>query len=99
MLEPPLAIPVRRPRCCLRCFTFLGINTAHQLLERRRASLVACPEVGSLVGLAGAPLDLLLLGEEALELGVGLPDDGGRLGALLDRSGGRSEEHTSELQS
>src|SRR5947209_2905032 len=130
MLVPPLAIPVRRPRCCLRCFTFLGINTPHHL-ERRtrqqaeqsewvrnsakpkarrpasgwrvgrgphgagapwggtlsdrtrspgagraRASFVARPEVGSLVGLAGAALDLLLLGEETLELGVGLADDG-----------------------
>jgi len=28
---PPLAAPVRRPRCCLRCLTFLGINMSVDL--------------------------------------------------------------------
>src|SRR5690606_11800970 len=66
----PLAVPVMRPRWCLRCLTFLGINIS-----------VTIPgtEVGGLVVLAHRTLDLLLLGEEALEVGVGLLDEGGGL--------------------
>ena len=56
-----------RPRCCLRCLTFLGINMS---------VTVPGAEVGGLVVLARAALDLLLLGEEALELGIGLLDEG-----------------------
>src|ERR687892_388398 len=58
----PLALPVMRPRCCLRCLTLRGINM----------SLVPRSEVRGLVVLTGAALDLLLLGEQALALGVGL---------------------------
>src|SRR5690554_4556200 len=59
-----------RPRWCLRCLTFLGINIS-----------VTIPgtEVGGLVVLAHRTLDLLLLGEEALEVGVGFLDERGRL--------------------
>src|SRR3954471_9220679 len=70
---PPVEAPVMRPRCCLRCLTFFGINMA----------LLRVPsEVGRLVVLAGEALDLLLLGQQALELGVGLLDDRLRLRAL-----------------
>src|ERR1700678_420671 len=55
---PPLAFPLIRPRCCLRCFTFRGINMSVDLLA----------EVRGLVMLAGPALDLLVLGEDALEL-------------------------------
>src|ERR1700736_2828209 len=55
---PPLALPLIRPRCCLRCLTFLGINMSVHLLA----------EVRGLVVLAGPTLDLLVLGEDALEL-------------------------------
>src|SRR6202044_3143013 len=55
---PPLAFPLIRPRCCLRCFTFRGINMSVDLLA----------EVRGLVMLAGLALDLLVLGEDALEV-------------------------------
>src|ERR1700678_3717275 len=55
---PPLAFPLIRPRCCLRCFTFRGINMSVDLLA----------EVRGLVVLAGPTLDLLVLGEDPLEL-------------------------------
>src|SRR4051794_1319349 len=73
----PLAIPVLRPRCCLRCLTRRGINM----------SLVPRSEVRGLVVLAGAALDLLLLGEHALALGVGLGDErgGGDRALFADR--------------
>src|SRR5690349_17911245 len=58
---PPLAGPLVRPRCCLRCLTFLGINMS-----------VSVPvELGRLVVLARRALDGLFLGEQALELGIG----------------------------
>src|SRR5437773_9847229 len=38
-------------------------------------SLLVRAEVRRLVGLAGAPLDLFLFGQEPLELGIGLADD------------------------
>src|ERR1019366_7656663 len=63
---PPLALPDMRPRCCLRCLTLRGINMSVHLLA----------EVRGLVVLARLALDLLVLGQDALEL-VG---DGGRGG-------------------
>src|SRR4051794_25771993 len=50
-------------------------------------SLVPRSEVGGLVVLAGAALDLLLLGEQALALGVGVGDErcGGDRRLLADR--------------
>src|SRR5437870_1701644 len=65
MEAAPFVIPCVRPRCCLRCLTLRGINMT-------ATSLVPGPEVGGVVVLAGAALDLLFLGEEALQLGVGL---------------------------
>src|SRR5690606_13767958 len=45
---------------------------------------VPVTEVGRLVVLAGGALDLLLLGEEALQFGIGLlHQGGGRLGGLV----------------
>src|ERR1700686_3290264 len=56
---PPLAAPLRRPRCVLRCLTFLGINI----------SVRVPPEVRRLVVLVTVlALHLLVLGELALEL-------------------------------
>src|SRR5450432_165684 len=55
---PPLALPLIRPRCCLRYLTLRGINMSVHLLA----------EVRGLVVLAGPALDLLVLGEDALEL-------------------------------
>src|SRR5436305_11671421 len=69
----PLAFPVKRPRCCLRCLTLRGINM----------SLVSRAEVGGLVVLAGPALDVLLLGEQALAFGVGLGDQRRRRGDLV----------------
>src|SRR2546423_3004492 len=64
---PPLAIPDRRPRCCLRCLTFRGMSISVALLA----------EVGRLVVLLPrAALDLLLLGQYPLQLGVDLGHDG-----------------------
>src|SRR6188768_402494 len=96
---PPLLWPFVRPRCCLRCLTFLGINMGSrsqcgdrsgssvrpERLAARRASSaceskssVTVPgmELGRLVRSERATLDLLLLGEEALQLGIGLLDEG-----------------------
>src|SRR5664280_1472591 len=55
---PPLAWPVIRPRCCLRCLTLRGISMSVHLLA----------EVRGLMVLARLALDLLVLGEDALEL-------------------------------
>src|SRR5208283_1567447 len=69
---PPLAFPLIRPRCCLRCLTFRGINMSVDLL----------PEVRRLVVLPCPPLDLLILAEDALEL----VRDGRRSGDVRRRS-------------
>src|SRR5690348_10517463 len=61
---PPLAWPVMRPRCCLRCLTLRGINISLDLLAEVRR-LVPAPQ---------AALHLLFLGDQALELGVDLLD-------------------------
>src|SRR5580698_4788865 len=37
---PPLAWPLKRPRCCLRCLTFLGINMSVRLLAEVRSLMV-----------------------------------------------------------
>src|SRR5579871_4135236 len=59
---PPLAAPVRRPRCVLRCLTFLGINMSVRLPA----------EVGRLVVLVPIlALHVLVLTQLALQL-VGL---------------------------
>src|SRR5262245_51548103 len=70
----PFETPFIRPRWCLRCATLRGINM----------SLVPRSEVGRLVVVVHPALDLFLLGEEALQLGIGLLDEGLVLGLLLD---------------
>src|SRR3954451_16630885 len=85
-----------RPRCTLRWRTFLGINMVALAPSPSRArprwSLAARPtwsvflaavELGRLVVLASPALDLLFLGEETLELGVGLLHQRRRLGEVL----------------
>src|SRR5215212_6826463 len=47
------------------------------------ASVLVPMELGRLVVLTGPALDLLFLGEEPLELGVGLLDERRRLGEVL----------------
>ena len=54
-----------RPRCCLRCLTFWASTWL----------LVVLAEVRGLVVLAGAALDLFLLGQQALEVGIDLLDE------------------------
>src|SRR5262245_53516720 len=76
----PLAWPCMRPRWCLRCATLRGINM----------SLVSRPEVRRLVVVVHPALDLLLLGQQALELRIGLLDEGLVLRGLLDDSLGRA---------
>src|SRR5262245_581419 len=76
----PLAWPCMRPRWCLRCATLRGINM----------SLVSRPEVGRLVVVVHPALDLFLLGEQALELRIGLLDEGLVLRGLLGASLGRA---------
>src|SRR5688500_12049608 len=61
---PPLARPCMRPRWCLRCATLRGISM----------SLVSRAEVRGLGVVVHPALDLFLLGEEALELGIGFLD-------------------------
>src|SRR4051812_28133775 len=63
-----------RPRCTLRWRTFLGISMV---------SVLVPVELRRLVVLTRATLDLLLLGEETLELGVGLLHEGRSLAELL----------------
>src|SRR4051794_2890863 len=88
---PPLALPSRRPRCCLRCLTFRGISMRNQSFWRRpqlrsgdpkSSSSSAKPLVtllgevrGFVVGTGSATLDVLLLGQEALQLGIDSIDD------------------------
>src|ERR671916_542659 len=67
---PPLALPLIRPRWCLRCATLRGINM----------SLVYRTEVGRLGVVVHPALDLFLFGQQALELGIGLLDEGLVLG-------------------
>src|ERR1700733_12476659 len=84
---PPLAAPDSRPRCVLRCLTFLGINMSVRLLAevRRLVMLVAV-----------LSFHLLVLGQLALQV-VGLSrrrqqvGRRRRLGLLvgLDLGGGR----------
>src|SRR6202035_1621425 len=79
---PPLAWPFNRPRCVLRCLTFLGINMSVRLLAEVRRLVVL---------MAGLALHLLVLGQLALQV-VGLGRRGqqvgrgrlGLLGLLLD---------------
>src|SRR5579875_1619632 len=74
---PPLAAPVSRPRCCLRCLTLRGMSISVDLP----------PEVRCFVVLVPAPaLHLLVLGELALEV-VGL---GRRREEVRDRPPGRA---------
>src|SRR5580693_3125348 len=63
---PPRAAPVRRPRCVLRCLTFLGINMSVRLLAEVRRLVMLVP---------GLAFHLLVPGQLALQV-VGL----GRLG-------------------
>src|SRR5579862_4002068 len=73
---PPLAFPVMRPRCCLRCLTLRGMSiSVHLPAEVRRLVVLV----------AAATLHLLVLGEPPLEL-VGLRRRGDQIresGALL----------------
>src|SRR5580700_8354183 len=67
---PPLAAPVRRPRCVLRCLTFLGINMSVRVPpEMRRLMLL----------MAVLPLHLLVLGQLPLQV-VGLGRRGEQVG-------------------
>src|SRR5580698_1545189 len=59
---PPLAWPFKRPRCVLRCLTFLGINMSVRLLAEVRGLVVLVPVLA---------LHLLVLGQLALQV-VGL---------------------------
>src|ERR1700722_16598603 len=59
---PPLAWPFRRPRCVLRCLTFLGINMSVRLLAEVR---------GLVVLVTVLPFHLFVLGQLTLEV-VGL---------------------------
>src|SRR5580698_9884451 len=56
---PPLAWPFRRPRCVLRCLTFLGINMSVRFLAEVR---------GLMVLVAVLALHLLVLGQLALQV-------------------------------
>src|SRR5271156_82031 len=87
---PPLAWPESRPRCVLRCLTFLGINISVRLLAEVR---------GLVVLVAVLALHLLVLGQLAIQV-VGLGRRGqqvgrGCLGLLvrlrLHLGGGRSD--------
>src|SRR6185437_14468286 len=60
--DPPRAAPVRRPRCVLRCLTFLGINMSVRLLAEVRGLVMLVPVLA---------LHVLVLAELAFEL-VGL---------------------------
>src|SRR3954471_4890072 len=62
-----------RPRCTFRWRTFLGISMV---------SVLVPVELRRLVVLTRAALDLLFLGEETLELGVGLLHEGRRFAEL-----------------
>src|SRR5271168_5201743 len=42
-VPPRQALPLRRPRCCLRYFTFLGINMVSEPLSHRRGLTIARP--------------------------------------------------------
>src|ERR1700722_6569160 len=59
---PPLAWPESRPRCVLRCLTFLGINISVRLLAEVRGLVVLVPVLA---------LHLLVLGQLAIQV-VGL---------------------------
>src|SRR5262249_5858377 len=86
---PPFAVPCRRPRCCLRCLTFRGINM-ESLPYLRRPSVVVAAEVRRLVLLTDTALDLFFLGEQALDLGIGLVHQFAlRLGVFARRFGRR----------
>src|ERR1700729_3364934 len=56
---PPLAAPVRRPRCVLRCLTFLGINMSVGLPAEVR---------GLVVLVAVLPFHFLVLGQLAFQV-------------------------------
>src|ERR1700728_2709434 len=59
---PPLAWPFSRPRCVLRCLTFLGINMSVRLLAEVRGLVVLVPVLA---------FHLLVLGQLAIQV-VGL---------------------------
>src|ERR1700729_154203 len=67
---PPLAWPESRPRCVLRCLTFLGINMSVRLLAEVRRLVVL---------VAVLALHLLVLGQLALQV-VGLGRRGQQVG-------------------
>src|ERR1700680_4381499 len=56
---PPLAWPFNRPRCVLRCLTFLGINMSVRFLAEVR---------GLMVLVTVLTLHLLVLGQLALQV-------------------------------
>src|ERR1035441_351300 len=56
---PPLAWPFNRPRCFLRCLTFLGINMSVRLLAEVRGLMVLVTVLA---------LHLLVLGQLALQV-------------------------------
>src|ERR1700727_3830772 len=67
---PPLAAPESRPRCVLRCLTFLGINMSVRLLAEVRGLVVLVPVLA---------LHLLVLGQLAIQV-VGLGRRGQQVG-------------------
>src|SRR5271154_4954042 len=67
---PPLAWPLRRPRCVLRCLTFFGINMSVRLLAEVR---------GLVVLVTVLPLHLLVLSQLAIQV-VGLRRRGQQVG-------------------
>src|SRR6202046_1779366 len=78
---PPRSWPFRRPRCVLRCLTFLGINMSVRLLAEVR---------GLVVFVTVLSFHLLVLGQLALQV-VGLGRGHGEqighrhLGSVVDR--------------
>src|SRR5580704_7340229 len=97
---PLLAAPVLRPRCCLRCLTFRGINMSVRLPSevRRLVVLVAVPALDLLV-LGELPLQRVRLGRRRDQIahrrlggnvvvGTGLVDSTGLVGAAgVDSTG------------
>src|SRR5271154_1170701 len=67
---PPLAWPESRPRCVLRCLTFLGINMSVRLLAEVRGFVLLVTVLA---------LHLLVLGQLALQV-VGLRRRGQQVG-------------------
>src|SRR3954466_1287005 len=95
---PPFDGPCVRPRCVLRCLTLRGINISRSLrgaaphthrhwLPSLASIRIPAVELRCFVVLAGAALDVLLLGEESFELRIGFLDERRGLELGLGRAG------------